>query len=336
MDCPQVEDAMTIYDKTNATILVDGKDYVHYGRRSVVYHRTWDSEEEWIEPGEILSDYNERQQDFEVNHSVVPNNLRRRTPPPIVTFPSINMTSDNLFRYRQFNYPVRSDVIEQVESVLKQNNIFDIKSKNNRGVSLPPFSLSDSIESLWNRPIDIAHFWPVGERDQTSHSRFRWKVSSLLIQYCASNISARAKDGQPPIACFVGKAGSLGESGRRNVSNSYVETMLQTKIIVVTQRDYWEDHYRLMEAVVTGAMIIMDAMLTLPNGFVDGVHIVEYRSSRDLLDKMAYYLDPSHEAERLDIARSGRKLAMDRHRSWHRMEEIIFGRVLTTPEMMPW
>jgi hypothetical protein len=31
----------------------------------------------------------------------------------------------------------------------------------------------------------------------------------------------------------------------------------------------------------------------------------------------------------LAIAREGRRVAMSRHRSWHRIEEIIFGRPLT-------
>jgi len=105
--------------------------------------------------------------------------------------------------------------------------------------------------------------------------------------------------------------------------------MLRSKIIVLSQRDEWEDQYRLMEAMVSGAMVMTDAMLSLPTGYHDALNIVEYHSAVDLLDKITYYLDPQHESERLAIATQGRTLAMTRHRSWHRMEEIIFGRIMS-------
>jgi spore maturation protein CgeB len=103
--------------------------------------------------------------------------------------------------------------------------------------------------------------------------------------------------------------------------------MLKSKIIVVSQRDGWEDHYRLMEAIVSGAMIMTDSMLSLPDGYQDGISIVEYDSARDLKDKVTYYLQ--HTSERQSIAAKGRRLAMTKHRSWHRMEELIFGTILT-------
>jgi hypothetical protein len=36
-----------------------------------------------------------------------------------------------------------------------------------------------------------------------------------------------------------------------------------------------------------------------------------------------------HREERETMAAAGRMVAMSRHRSWHRMEEIIFGRPVT-------
>jgi spore maturation protein CgeB len=74
-------------------------------------------------------------------------------------------------------------------------------------------------------------------------------------------------------------------------------------------------------------MILTDQIFVKPKGIENGTHIVEYTSLNDLGAKIKYYL--AHKEERLVIARQGRRVAMERHRSWHRMEEIIFGRPLT-------
>lgn len=129
---------------------------------------------------------------------------------------------------------------------------------------------------------------------------------------------------------FVGLAGNKAETGRRQVQSAYIDTMLDSKITVVTQRDGWEDHYRLFEALITGTMVITDKMLSLPGGYKNGTNIIECTSVDDLRSKVLYYL--AHSDERIEIARQGRWLAMSRHRSWHRMEEIVFGVPLTICE----
>ena len=95
----------------------------------------------------------------------------------------------------------------------------------------------------------------------------------------------------------------------------------------MTQCDKWIDHYRLYEALVTGGMIITDRMLSLPRGLVNGTNIIECTSRDDLKSKILYYL--SHPEERIEIARQGRFVAMSQHRSWHRMEEIVFGKIMS-------
>jgi hypothetical protein len=116
-------------------------------------------------------------------------------------------------------------------------------------------------------------------------------------------------------------------SGRRGVKSAYIEALLSTKILIVTQRDGWEDHYRLFEGLVGGPMILMDRMLSLPQGLENGTHVVEFTSEAELISLALYYL--SNPKERLEIARRGRLEAMSRHRSWHRMEQIIFGDTLS-------
>lgn len=70
-----------------------------------------------------------------------------------------------------------------------------------------------------------------------------------------------------------------------------------------------------------------DRMLSLPSGLENGTSIVEYTSAKDLREKILYYT--SHEEERLDIATRGREVSMRQHRTFHRVEEIIFGRVIS-------
>ena len=125
----------------------------------------------------------------------------------------------------------------------------------------------------------------------------------------------------------MGLAGDAAREGRQGVSEAYIEALLATKIMVVTQRDLWEDHYRLFEALVSGAMVMTDRMLSLPAGLQNGTSLVEFESSEELTSMIKYYL--THPEERRKMARKGRRVAMARHRSWHRLEEIIFGVPLT-------
>jgi hypothetical protein len=109
----------------------------------------------------------------------------------------------------------------------------------------------------------------------------------------------------------------------------YVQELIGTKIVVVAQRDEWEGHLRLLEALASGALVIADKALAMPNGLHDRKSIVLYDSALSLKEAIMYYLNPKNDKERLSIARRGWETAMGRHRSWHRVEEIIFGKPLT-------
>ena len=69
-----------------------------------------------------------------------------------------------------------------------------------------------------------------------------------------------------------------------------------------------------------------DTMLSIPSDYKDGENIVFYDSAESLQAKILYYLE--HESERLQIAKRGLEVSLNRHRSWHHMEEIVFGRVI--------
>ena len=54
-------------------------------------------------------------------------------------------------------------------------------------------------------------------------------------------------------------------------------------------------------------------------------------SADDLLRKLGQYIEAG--SGRVAIAKEGRRLATEKHRSWQRMEKMIFGRILTTPDL---
>ena len=114
--------------------------------------------------------------------------------------------------------------------------------------------------------------------------------------------------------------------GRTSTSNAYAESLLDHKIVVVSQRDTWEGHYRLMEGLMSGAMIMSDPITFLPVGLSDRESIVIYNSLNDLAEKIRYYLqDNEGKIERIRIAKAGRKVAMEHHQPHQRYERLMLG-----------
>jgi SAM-dependent methyltransferase len=205
--------------------------------------------------------------------------------------------------YRHIPLVVRTDTIVSLQATLKR-----------RG-----HDLTYPIET-YNRSTDVIHLWPMNESKKVNYQYgfLRTEVSNLTIQI----------GNKHNLSTFVGLAGKPLREGRRDVEDAYIEQLLDTKIVALAQRDFWEDHYRLLEAVVSGACVLHDFMFGLPAGLEDGKSIVLYRSAKEFEEKILYYLQ--HDEERMEIGRRGREIAMSRHRSWHRMEEVIFGERLTS------
>lgn len=202
-----------------------------------------------------------------------------------------------LYEYRQRPIGVRTDTVKAVEGLLEES--YGLK-------------LCHPIEEL-NRTIDVSYFW-----DLVNYTRRDSHLRDLVYR-----ILKNMERDRPDLNMMLGVRGQTAIAGRRKVSNVYVDTLLQSKIVVVTQRDHWEDQYRLFEAIVSGAMVMTDKMLSLPRGLKDGESVVEYTGNDDLRNKLNYYL--THRDERVAIAKRGRYVAMSNHRSWLHMEEIVFG-----------
>jgi len=202
---------------------------------------------------------------------------------------------------------VRTDTIDSLQTTLVK-----------RGMKL-----TSPIESI-PRSKDFIYLWPADNKGiNTQFAYFRHRVANIMVELKEKH----------NLTAYVGLAGKALKTGRHSVSDQYIDIMLDAKVIVVAQRDQWEGHYRLMEALVTGACVLHDFMHGLPAGLQNGTSIVLYSTPEELENLLLYYLE--HDEERIEIGRRGREVAMQRHRTWHRMEEVVFGEILTTCESKP-
>lgn len=262
---------------------VVGQEFVKYSHRSIVEDRSWNYTADWVGVGSYL-----------------------RTE---------KLGGGQNITYKHTPLTVRTDTVKALDQILKARGL----------------DLTYPIATI-PRDIDVTHLWPRDGKFGVGivESKLRTKVSSIvseMAEQASSNSNANATTTTAlattaPLKVHVGLAGLAVRDGRRSVMNAYVERLLQSKIVIVTQRDSWEDHYRLFEALVAGPLVLMDKMLSLPAELEHGVSVVEFTSEQDMRNKIMYYIE--HPRERMAIASEGRRIAMSRHRSWHRMEEIIF------------
>ena len=179
----------------------------HYSKRSVVKYR--DFVDNWVKVGKIDT-YS---------------NWRQFANSPVYTL----------------HYGVRSDLVDVMEKFLNDES----NSTTNRQ-SLYDFDIVHR-----NRTIDVAHFWPSGQGQRGGKSQgidrgsplhnnaqLRDRVSLTIDELHNSNRNIHAVTG------LVGKADG---KGRDSAQLEYARYLLETKIIIVAQRDHWEGSFRLME-----------------------------------------------------------------------------------------
>jgi hypothetical protein len=175
-----------------------------------------------------------------------------------------------------------------------------------------------------HRPIDVTCFWTRG--DYSHYGFYRREVAESVKKLHHSTPYDHIKI-EARVQLSYSDKKQMEDGGI--VQYKYVQDLLSTKIVVISQRDEWEDNYRLMESLASGALVLSDPMIAPPAGLQNKVNIVFYPNPRELRNLIRYYLHPDHESKRIAIAQKGFELAMGRHRSWHRMEELLFGEPLT-------
>lgn len=189
---------------------------------------------------------------------------------------------------KPYHFPVRNDIVDALEEQQKKNE-------------------------TTARSLDIAHFWNANETKKSVSSKRRSAVSKTV----------QSVGQQYNFTYFVDIVGHRGKGGRNGVHPDYIRALLQYKIVVVCQRDAWYDHFRLMEALVGGALVMTDQMPYYPAGVVDKETVVVYHGQDDLARQLVYYMQ--HKEERLKIAAAGQELSMTRHRLRHRWEDLLLG-----------
>lgn len=227
-------------------------------------------------------------------------------------------------------YPVRSDMVAAMETMLQQvYGPTTINKTTTRTTTTTRATLIIDRITL-PRPIDVASF-SLGITNRTDRTAtLRSCISTYIADHTFQNVeyyspqnSAKTRPKTNATTIFVGELGGLGKKGRNTPQQKYMHTMLQSKIVVTAQRTAHEDHYRFLEGMVSGALVLSDPMHPFPAGLQNGTHFLVYRTFPELRQYLRYYTDAAHAHERLQIARTGYEFVMQQHRSWHVIERIL-------------
>ncbi|MEM7561566.1 MAG: glycosyltransferase [Pseudomonadota bacterium] len=170
----------------------------------------------------------------------------------------------------------------------------------------------DSGISDRKRDIDIAAFFDPNEDIERARNRYRATVAQTI------------KTRFPDRNVFAGVAGEKGPAGRNHFQTNYFDIMQRSKIVVTCNPDRWEGDYRLFESLASGAMVMVDTMLTpVIHPFVDDKHLVYFdRENMDtLIKKIQRLLDRPEQCRA--IAASGLNHALKYHKTENRIDEIL-------------
>ena len=228
---------------------------------------------------------------------------------------------------------------EEEEEEEHSSNETTTTSASNTTISTTSSTLPTAATTLYPYDIprikDVVHYWPHKIKGtsisklQASLSTHRQRISQVLYQLSHSKyyMEQYPKNTNFVNRIDVGFVGTRGKKGRQQPQYTYLRDMLQYKIVVVCQKDLWEDHYRLMESLISGSLVFTDPMIptTLPYKLQNGTNIIVYHSIQELIQYVQYYTNPNNEYERLTIAKNGYHVAMKYHRSYHIIERMIYG-----------
>jgi hypothetical protein len=220
---------------------------------------------------------------------------------------------------RILRYGVRSDLVEHLEKKFGGGTFYEAEVENTTTSTGRGRQLIDLV--ALDRPVDVFSPWRIGM--DVNLAKHRNGIAQALQAISAEYNGANGDATKPKLEMLLESVGQRARPGRNSVQADYVDALLRSKIVITSQRDRWEDHYRLMEGLACGALVFTDPMSTLPHHLKDGESLIVYRSLSELKEKILYYVE--HEDERLTIARKGHHIAMNYHRSWHGLERIIFG-----------
>lgn len=192
-------------------ILFNSTDYVHYATRNLFSGRKMRVVRQSANPNREFQGYGE------------PTNFSKDSFPPFGVYTS--------WKVGALRYSVRSDLVEQIENILLLN-----QTNNSSKINDDTMHCHKNYDiTTLPRQRDVAHFWKAdteGHNDNTG--KLRSAVSRGLLELLEERKTAN-------LTIFAGEMGKRKYSGRNGVQKDYAEAMLTTKIVVVCQRDGWED-----------------------------------------------------------------------------------------------
>mmetsp|Transcript_23461 Transcript_23461/g.55590 ORF Transcript_23461/g.55590 Transcript_23461/m.55590 type:complete len:748 (+) Transcript_23461:220-2463(+) len=327
-----------------------GKNNVRHVRRQIVQGRVWEEavdadtkddskkkknkSKSRINPGVIVPKASSQVLDRCYGTDIPTITIMKNTKTKTTTTTTTTMASSSMSKssssknenaYLHVPYTVRSDYVGAVLATFQEHlprSEQPQKQEADKSLQLLP---PDTY-----RPIDASHLFDPYSKEKKAE--LRKAVSLLLLDLQQDAELKQQQRNHNNLTVVAGAVSTAANVGRTSVQSRYLEVLLSSKIVVVAQRDEWEDHYRLFEAIVGGALVMTDFMWSLPPGYQDGVNIIVYNDLDELRRKILYYVDPKHEQKRISIAHAGWKLAMEHHRSYHWMERLFFGQGLSVSE----
>lgn len=108
--------------------------------------------------------------------------------------------------------------------------------------------------------------------------------------------------------------------------SSYLAHLADSKIIVTCNPYSWEGDFRLWEALLSGALVMVDKMVIpqwMPHPFVHKKHLVFYdtRNQSEFNSLLEYYIE--HEDEARQIGEAGYNFVLEHHMSKDRVSYIL-------------
>jgi Glycosyl transferases group 1 len=205
--------------------------------------------------------------------------------------------------------------------------------------------LAEHFVKIDGRPLDVLHYWNsvTAPDDVVAQQYSSWRVA---VSQQLRNTKGWLEKKKHKVGTWLDRFGLLndeedqdteeekeeedpGKPTRQQLLHGMVSTLTTAKIIVVAQSDEYEDHdNRIMEALASGALVMVDSMLAPVAGLQNNTNIVFYESLESLDRLIRYYL-VEHPSTRHAIAKRGLEYALNYHRSWHVMESLLFGRALS-------
>lgn len=109
---------------------------------------------------------------------------------------------------------------------------------------------------------------------------------------------------------------------------NYLRHLRDAKIIVTCNPSVWEGDFRLWEAFLSGAMVMVDKTVTIgwmPNPPKDGKHWITYdpANKKDFMKKLRHYTDPANKAETEKIAKKGYEFVLRNHMAVNRVDYVL-------------